>query len=55
MKKNKSLQDGMCELRFTFGPGYRVYFGEEGDKVIVLLSGGDKSTQNKDIEQAQIY
>ena len=51
----KSLQDGVYELRLTFGPGYRVYFGEDGDTVVVLLSGGDKSTQGKDIEQAKIY
>jgi putative addiction module killer protein len=46
----KFLQDGVYELRFAFGPAYRVYFGEEGDTVAVLLSGGDKSTQDKDIE-----
>jgi len=51
----KSLQDGVYELRFAFGPGYRVYFGEDGDTVVVLLSGGDKSTQDKDIEQAKMY
>ena len=45
----------MYELRFAFGPGYRVYFGEEGNTVVVLLSGGDKSTQDKDIEQAKLY
>ena len=49
----KSLKDGVFELRFTFGAGYRVYFGEEGDTVVILLFGGDKSTQHKDIEKAK--
>ncbi len=51
----KSLQEGLYELRFDFGSGYRVYFGEEGDTVVVLLMGGDKNTQKKDIEKAKIY
>ncbi len=49
----KPLQDGIYELRFTFGPGYRVYFAEDGDTVMVILGGGDKSTQNKDIDNAK--
>jgi len=49
----KSLGDGVFELRMTFGPGYRVYFGREGEQVIVLLCGGDKSTQDKDIGRAK--
>ena len=44
--------DGVFELKIDFGPGYRVYFGEDGDKVI-LLGGGDKSTQPTDIKRAQ--
>lgn len=51
----KSLKDGVFELRLTFGPGYRVYFGEDGDTIVVLLCGGDKSTQKKDIETAKAY
>lgn len=39
--------------RFTFGPGYRVYFAEDGDTVVVVLGGGDKSSQNRDIEKAK--
>ena len=39
-------------MRFEFGPGYRVYFGSDGD-VVILLGGGDKSTQVRDIEQAK--
>jgi putative addiction module killer protein len=44
--------DGVLELRIAFGPGYRIYFGEDGDKV-VLLCGGDKSTQTADIATAK--
>lgn len=38
-----------------FGAGYRIYFGEDGDTIVVLLCGGDKSTQTKDIEKARFY
>ncbi len=38
-----------------FGPGYRVYFAEDGDVIVVLLCGGDKSTQARDVERAQQY
>ena len=48
----KALQDGVSELRFTFGAGYRVYFAEDGEKIVVLLTGGDKKTQVKDIKKA---
>lgn len=51
----KALKDGVYELRMTFGPGYRVYFGEDGDTIVVLLCGGDKSSQTRDIEQAKFY
>lgn len=43
---------GVSELRLNVGPGYRVYFLQEGDALVLLLCGGDKSTQPKDIEQA---
>lgn len=49
----KSLGDGVFELRFFFGAGYRVYFGIIGETVVLLLCGGDKSTQNKDIKKAK--
>lgn len=51
----KAVGEGVSELRFFFGPGYRVYFGEDGDTIVVLLTGGDKSSQNQDIEQAKAY
>ncbi len=43
---------GVSELRLNVGPGYRVYYLQEGDALVLLLCGGDKSTQPKDIEQA---
>ena len=49
----KSLGDNLCELRITSGPGYRVYYTTKDDIVILLLLGGDKSTQTKDIEKAK--
>jgi putative addiction module killer protein len=51
----KSVGDGVSELRFFFGAGYRVYYGEDGDTIIVLLCGGDKGSQNRDIQQAKAY
>ena len=44
---------GVSELRIDYGPGYRVYYKKVGQRVIVLLGGGDKRTQTKDIEAAQ--
>ncbi|MFN3818887.1 type II toxin-antitoxin system RelE/ParE family toxin [Blastomonas sp.] len=49
----KSVGDGVSELRFTFGPGYRVYYTRQGDVVVILLCGGDKGSQGRDIEQAK--
>ena len=46
--------EGVFELRISFGPGYRVYFGEDGDLIILLL-GGTKNTQVNDILKAKIY
>ncbi len=47
--------DGVFELKFDFGPGYRVYFGYKTDTVLVLLFGGYKKGQQKDIDKAQEY
>lgn len=46
------LADGVCELKVDVGPGYRVYYTERAGVVIVLLAGGDKSSQQKDIKTA---
>ena len=51
----KPVGGGVQELRIDFGPGYRVYFGRKGPSVVVLLCGGDKSTQARDVLIAQKY
>ena len=45
---------GIGELRVDFGPGYRVYFVQRGDVVVILLCGGDKATQSRDIARAKL-
>jgi putative addiction module killer protein len=52
---HKAIDSGVSEFRLDFGPGYRIYYGEEGNKVILLLCGGDKSSQKKDIKRAIMY
>ncbi len=49
----KPVGQGVSERRITFGPRYRLCFGQDGQKLIVLLTGGTKKRQSKDIEQAQ--
>jgi putative addiction module killer protein len=49
----KTVGDGIQEMRISFAKGYRVYFKEKDGKIIVLLIGGDKSTQQKDIKKAK--
>lgn len=51
----KLVHTGIWELRFHFGSGYRVYFGLDGQVFVLLLCGGDKSTQGHDIHRARIY
>ena len=50
----KAVGEGVSELRMFFGPGYRIYIGEHGNKIVVLL-GGDKDGQQNDIQQAKEY
>jgi len=50
--QHRNLSDGVVELKIDFGPGYRVYFTERGGELIILLAGGDKSTQRQDIKAA---
>ncbi|MDL2207631.1 type II toxin-antitoxin system RelE/ParE family toxin [Desulfovibrio sp. OttesenSCG-928-M16] len=49
----KVLDNGVCEMKIDFGPGYRVYYAQEGLNVYLLLVGGDKSTQKQDISKAR--
>ena len=49
----KAVGEGISEMRVSYGPGYRIYFKRTGKTVILLLCGGDKSTQDKDIKRAK--
>jgi putative addiction module killer protein len=51
----RDLKDGVFEVKDDFGPGYRVYFGIHRDNVIILLVGGDKGSQDRDIAKAKEY
>lgn len=51
----KPLRDGVQELKIDFGPGYRVYLSKQGPVLVLLLCGGDKSDQSRDIERAIAY
>ena len=53
--ESRSIDEDIFELKIRFGPGYRVYYAEEGRTVILLLMGGDKSTQKRDIQKALEY
>lgn len=49
----KFVGDGIYEMRIHYGPGYRIYYTKEDNVIVLLLVGGDKSTQQKDIEKAK--
>jgi len=51
----KAVGEGVLELKLDFGPGYRVYLGQAGDALVILLCGGDKQTQSRDIATAKVY
>ena len=51
----RSVGSGISEYKIDFGPGYRIYFGRDGYTLIILLTGGTKKTQSKDIEKAKIF
>lgn len=52
---HRSVGEGVTELKIHFGPGYRVYLGQEGNELVILLLGGDKSSQDEDIKKAHSY
>ena len=49
----KSVGNGVHEIKITFGPGYRIYLGREGDQIVILLNGGTKKRQSADIAKAK--
>lgn len=53
--KTRSLGSGVVEMKIDFGPGYRVYYIQRGQLLILLLCGGDKNTQESDIKRAKIF
>ncbi len=55
MSEVKGVGGGVLERRLDFGPGYRIYFGRDGEALIILLAGGTKSRQQRDIVTAQTY
>jgi putative addiction module killer protein len=54
MSNVKGLGEGVCELKLDWGPGYRVYFGQDGKTIVILLCGGTKKRQSRDIATAKV-
>jgi putative addiction module killer protein len=52
---SKGVGQGVFECRIDFGPGYRIYFGRDGDNLVILLGGGSKKRQQKDIDLAKVF
>ena len=53
LSKTKSVRAGVYEYKIDFGPGYRIYFARDGERIVILIGGGTKKRQNKDIQAAQ--
>lgn len=51
---SESVGSGVWEAKIDFGPGYRIYYGKDGEKIIILLAGGTKKRQQQDIEKAKV-
>jgi putative addiction module killer protein len=51
----RNVGDGVHEIKIDYGPGYRVYFGNDGERLVILLVGGTKKTQTSDIQTAKLY
>ncbi len=54
LSNSKGIGEGVFECRIDFGPGYRIYFGKDGDALVILLGGGTKKRQQNDIAKAKI-
>ena len=52
---SKDVGEGVIEYRLTYGPGYRIYYGRDGDELVILLAGGTKKRQSNDIDRAKSY
>ena len=52
---HKSVGEDVCEMRITYGPGYRIYYAEVDNKIVLLLCAGDKATQVADVKKAKEY
>ena len=55
LSRTKSVGEGVLEYKIDFGPGYRIYFGRDGDTLVILLTGGTKRRQQRDITAAMLF